>query len=176
MNEEIKWTLKQVPAKDIKPNPDNPKVRDDKGFKRLQKSLSKFGKVFDGICNADLTLIDGHSRFELNKSEVLNVFVPSRQLTPDEYRQMNAMFDVAKAGDIDWGIIENWETHILSEWDIDEVESLEGEKKIIKETEIVPFKKTHILLSFDPEKIALIQKHIEDILKIEGIEYEQSSN
>jgi hypothetical protein len=45
-----------------------------------------------------------------------------------------------------------------------------------KEEEIKPYKKTHILLSFPPEKFLDIQPYIDKILKIEGVEYEQSSN
>jgi len=46
---------------------------------------------------------------------------------------------------------------------------------IIKEN-IKPFIKTHILLSFPPEKLIEIQDYIQKITEIEGIEYEQSSN
>jgi hypothetical protein len=45
-----------------------------------------------------------------------------------------------------------------------------------KEEEIKAYKKTHILLSFSPEKFSEIKNYIEKIIKIEGIEYEQSSN
>jgi len=47
--------------------------------------------------------------------------------------------------------------------------------KIVKEN-IKPFIKTHILISFPPEKMIEIQDYIQKITEIEGIEYEQSSN
>ena len=50
------------------------------------------------------------------------------------------------------------------------------EKLEYHEEEIKPYKKTHILLSFPPEKFLDIQPYIDKILKIEGVEYEQSSN
>jgi len=44
------------------------------------------------------------------------------------------------------------------------------------EENIKPFKQTHILLSFPPEKLAQIKPYIEKILEIKGVEYEQASN
>lgn len=45
-----------------------------------------------------------------------------------------------------------------------------------EETELKPYKKTHILLSFPPEALIDIQEHLEKIIRIDGVEYEQSSN
>lgn len=44
-----------------------------------------------------------------------------------------------------------------------------------KET-IRPYKKTHILLSFPPGALVKMKPYIKEILAIEGVEYEQSSN
>lgn len=44
-----------------------------------------------------------------------------------------------------------------------------------KET-IQPYKKTHILLSFPPGALVKMKPYIKEILAIEGVEYEQSSN
>lgn len=38
------------------------------------------------------------------------------------------------------------------------------------------FRKTHILLSFPPEKLLDIQERLADIIMMEGVEHEQSSN
>lgn len=121
--EEIKWSLVEVDAKDVKVNPDNPKERNENGMNRLKKSLSKFGIVYDGICNKDLTFIDGHSRFELNEKGTLRVFVPSRQLDEDEYKEMNAIFDSAKAGDLDIEFVKEMFTEEQFDyWDLDKDE------------------------------------------------------
>lgn len=122
MSKEIKWSLVEVLASDLKPNPKNPKVRDKKGFERLQKSLERFGHVFDGIANKDMSLIDGHSRLELAEpNSKLRVFVPSRQLSEKEYLEMNAIFDLAKAGEIDLQILEEQFTEeFFEEWGMKE--------------------------------------------------------
>jgi hypothetical protein len=70
---------------------------------------------------------------------------------------------------------------VVEELDIDKAEwglpvDEETHKKKLKEEGLRPFKKTHILLSFSPEKILELQEHLEAIKKIEGVEYEQGSN
>lgn len=119
---DISWALIEVRAGDLKPNPENPKVNDSKGIKRLHKSLQKFGVVYDGIANKDLALIDGHKRLEriTDLEERLHVFVPSRQLTQKEYEEMNAIFDVAKGGETDWQKIEEkMDDEFFQEWDLE---------------------------------------------------------
>lgn len=50
-------------------------------------------------------------------------------------------------------------------------EELEDKSKTLRE-----YKKTHILISFDPNIYSEIKNHISEISKIEGVEIEQSSN
>jgi hypothetical protein len=45
-----------------------------------------------------------------------------------------------------------------------------------KKENLEPFKKTHILLSFHPQIMLKIQSLLQQIIEIEGVEYEQSSN
>jgi hypothetical protein len=63
----------------------------------------------------------------------------------------------------------------LTGFDVDEL-SESKEKLIEKNEEIKPYNKTHILLSFNPDKFVEIQKEIEKIMLVEGIDYEQCSN
>lgn len=117
----IKWTLLPVRAGDLKPNPHNPKKRDDAGFAKLKRSVERFGLVFSGIVNKDLAYIDGHSRNELSGPDAMvNVFVPSRQLTEKECMEMNAIYDIARAGEVDLQILEsNMPEAFFTDWDID---------------------------------------------------------
>lgn len=120
MSKEIKWTLVEVKASTLKRNPNNPKKRDEKGFNRLKKSLEKYGRVFDGIINTDNSIIDGHSRLETAKpDQILHVFKPSRKLTVKEYKEMNAIYDMAKAGTVDEQILEDqFSDEFFEEWKI----------------------------------------------------------
>lgn len=117
----IKWELIQVRAGDLKSNPHNPKKRDEAGYNRLKKVTEKFGFVFHGIINKDLTIIDGHTRNELtDPDEKVSVFAPSRQLTDKEYKEMNAIYDIAKAGIPDLQIIEQFVSEeIFEEYEIE---------------------------------------------------------
>lgn len=70
------WELVDVQVKNIKFNPDNPKIPNEKGLERLRKSLEKFGHIFDGIINSDFSLIDGHSRIaQLDEDDYAAVFI-----------------------------------------------------------------------------------------------------
>lgn len=54
----------KMKLKDMKPNPDNPRVRDDKLIKNIIKSFKKFGVCAPIIINHDKMIIGGHMRYE----------------------------------------------------------------------------------------------------------------
>lgn len=101
------------------------------------------------------------------------VSVPSRQLSEKEYKIFNAIFDVAKAGDPDYIMME--ETlgdETMQEWDL----ASDKDESKPKTVDLKPYKKTHILLSFPPEKMVHIQEYLQKITDFSFVEYEQSSN
>lgn len=171
----ITWEPVKVKLADLKENPQNPKITTEVGKKRLHISLGKFGLAGSMPVNSDLTIIDGHSR----KKELMErgieeiwVSVPSRPLTDEEYKEMNAMFDVAKVGEPDMLMIEEiLGDDVIEEWDLEKNEPAE-----IKEIQINPFKKTHVLLSFPPERMIDIQPLLQQLADKDFIEYEQTSN
>ena len=59
--------------------------------------------------------------------------------------------------------------------DLNEFFNSPGELEEIIE-DIKPYKMSHILISFPPEKLLDISKYLEKIFAIEGVEHEQSSN
>ena len=70
---------------------------------------------------------------------------------------------------------------ILEEDIIDEVDFTgivfdNNPKSQEQEETLRPYKKTHFLISFNPGLYPKIQKNLEKILELEGVEYEQSSN
>jgi len=170
----ITWSLRKVKASELKPNAKNPKKRDDAGFERLKKSLEKFGRVFDGIANADYSVIDGHSRLELsNPDDDLLFFFPSRKLSKKEYVEMNAVFDMAKAGETDMMIIEEQFTEeFFKEWGINIQDTSTSDISI---KNLNPYKKVHVMISCEANQFLKIQEMIEKIKEI-GVELEISSN
>lgn len=102
--EPIKWTSKLVNVADIKPTPKNYKIKTELGQERLRQSLKQFGLAGNVVINTDNFLIDGNSRLEEAKAKgekKIWASVPNRKLTPAEFQEMSAMFDFAKAGEVD---------------------------------------------------------------------------
>lgn len=116
------WTPKLVKVADLQENPKNPKIISDLGRRRLRKSLDKFGLAGTTVANADLMIIDGHSRkAELISRGIEEVWVslPDRMLTKRDYDEMNAIFDVAKAGEPDLLLMEETlGAEFFDDWDL----------------------------------------------------------
>lgn len=170
----ITWEPKKMLLADLKENPDNPKIINEVGKKRLHTSLSKWGLAGTFVANSDGTIIDGHSRkADLEEQGVKEIWVsvPSRPLTEQEYKEMNALFDVAKAGEPDMMVIQEIMAADLEEWDF-----VAPDKGKIKDVELVPFRQTHVLLSFPPEKMIEIQDVLQKLSNLPFIQYEQASN
>lgn len=105
----ITWSSKRVLVAAIDPTPTNYKIKSDLGKERLRQSLKQFGLAGNAVCNYSLKkdrfdLIDGNSRLEQakeKKEKWMWISVPSRRLAPKEFKEMSAMFDFAKAGEVD---------------------------------------------------------------------------
>jgi len=104
----IEWMSKQVAVEKIKPSPTNYKIKTDLGRERLQTSLKKYGLASNVVVNQAekgyYYLIDGNSRLkEAQDAKLKTIWVslPSRKLSPKEFKEMCAMFDFAKAGEVD---------------------------------------------------------------------------
>lgn len=132
MGEKINWIVETVNVSDLIENPRNPKIMNEAGKRRLQKSLQKFGLAGTIICNTDLMIIDGHSRKkELIDSGVVEVLVsiPSRKLSPEEYSEMNAIFDLSRAGDADMLLIEEiLGEELMQEYELESVNKPESKE------------------------------------------------
>ena len=178
---------------DLRPAKYNPRVITEENLAGLAASIKKFGCVEPIVVNirgGKNIIIGGHQRFKVLKTagavecicvtvdysktneKLLNLTLNNPQVQGqfieriDEYiEQLQAeLGDDAAAVDL-------------------QIEKLQADIGPLKKDdcsyaveEIRPFKKTHVLISFSPELLPQIQDHLEAILKIEGIEYEQCSN
>jgi 16S rRNA G966 N2-methylase RsmD len=113
----IQWESKLVDVAAIAPTPTNYKIKTKLGQERLRESLKAFGLAGNVVCNyagrfgdtKKLVLIDGNSRREeavAGGIKKLWVSLPSRALTPKEFKEFSAMIDFAKAGEVDMERIE----------------------------------------------------------------------
>jgi hypothetical protein len=110
--EKIRWVQIEVEVKYITPTEKNYKIKNALGRERLKESLKQFGLASSVTCNwrksvgdiKNVMLIDGNSRLEEakeNGAKKIWVSLPSRKLSAKEFAEMSAMFDLAKAGDVD---------------------------------------------------------------------------
>ena len=60
--------------------------------------------------------------------------------------------------------------------EIESEQGQSGQNLTYKEEIIKPYKKTHILISFEPNILIKISGHLEAIIRETGVEYEQCSN
>lgn len=100
----ITWKAVQVEVSKIKPTPNNYKLKTELGMERLRHSLKSFGLAGTVVLNTDLTLIDGNSRWEQAKEKgekKIWASLPDRKLTSQEFKEMSALYDFAKAGEVD---------------------------------------------------------------------------
>ncbi len=101
---QIKWRSVEVLISKIKPTPNNFKLKTEVGGLRFKASVDNFGLAGTVIINSDYTLIDGNSRVEKAKElghKKIWVSMPDRKLTPKEFTEFAAMYDFAKAGEVD---------------------------------------------------------------------------
>jgi hypothetical protein len=134
--------------------------------KRAMKELEEEGVKIPELLPANF--IDCKDRKQAAKLVLVytSMYARATQIGVDEF----AGLEEIDLGDLD------------KEIDIPGVDLFEGvseemERDIPEKKEIIrPYKKTHILLSFPPGVLVKMKPYIKEILAIEGVEYEQSSN
>ena len=100
----INWKIKEFLISEIKPTPNNFKIRIEDGAARFEASVKNYGLAGSVIINRDKTLIDGNSRLEKAKKMGMKKIwasFPDRQLTAREFTEFAAMIDHARAGEVD---------------------------------------------------------------------------
>lgn len=187
--EKLEWKTVKRKVSDIFTLKINPRKITEKKRKELIDSVEKFNLVDIPVINFDDKLISGEQRLKVlillgRQDEEIDVRFPNRMLTPEEVKEYVLIanthagewdFDILKKefSEVDTNII-GLDFEINVEDDIDQ--SLKKEKKKKETKELKPYEKTHILLSFSPDKLIEIQDKLEELKNLEFMEYEQSSN
>lgn len=183
--------IRKISIKDLEPNngqieglPQNPRCIKDAKFKALVRSLKESPEMLNlrelivYPYGERFVIIAGNMRYraaqELNMEELPCKILPIDTLI--EKLREYAIKDNNPYGEDDWDILSiEWNEEELKGWDFNIPDPIEAKSKI-EEREIVPFVKTHVLLSFNPERMIDIQEWLQKIKQIPGVEYEQSSN
>jgi ParB-like chromosome segregation protein Spo0J len=177
----------RVDIKKLKTDGQNPNRMSEAQHEALKKSIEKFGFLIPIITNEDYLIADGEQRYEVAKAAgwttVPVVRLPIKDVDRRILRQVLNKLKGSHEEDLDIAefqkIVDAGQltdlSELLAEDPTDFLRLLDENKEITTE-EVRPFLRTHILLSFPPEKLSELSKHIEKIKSIEGVEYEQGSN
>lgn len=101
---QIKWKAIEVEISKIKPTPNNFKLKTEDGTARFKTSVGNYGLAGAVVLNSDFTLIDGNTRVEKAKElgmKKIWASMPDRKLSPKEFTEFAAMYDMARAGEVD---------------------------------------------------------------------------
>lgn len=112
--------MKLIPLKDIKPNPNNPRIiKDDKFAKLVQslKDLPEMATVRPIVVNADMVVLGGNMRLKAMKEAGWKE-APVEVVDWDEEKQRQFIIkDNVGFGEWDWDMIANeWDAEQLEEW------------------------------------------------------------
>ena len=130
--------MKLTPIKDIKPNPNNPRVIKDEKFAKLVQSLKELPEmatVRPVVVNSDMIVLGGNMRLKAMKEAGWKE-VPVEIVDWDEDKQRQFIIkDNVGFGEWDWEMLANeWDDEQLEEWGLDiptfeeEVKELEAEE------------------------------------------------
>ena len=174
----------------------NPRTIDTEAMEGLKNSLSKFGCVEPIVVNTrgpTNTIIGGNQRYKAllslgiteclcvtincSKSEerLLNLTLNNPKIQ-GQFKQNLAAYieELQKTLPEDLATLDMRIAQLLADIKINE--GPKGPVPRLKEEQIRAYKKTHILLSFDPGVLIKIYTHLEALVKEPGVEYEQCSN
>jgi len=113
--------------KEIKSNPNNPRIIKDEKFAKLKKSISEFPKMMElrpMVVNSENIVLGGNMRLkalkELGYKDIPDEWVKrADELTEDETRRF-IIADNVGFGEHDWEILANeWDSLELDEWGLD---------------------------------------------------------
>tara|TARA_R110001606_G_scaffold331416_1_gene479173 strand:- start:1289 stop:1885 length:597 start_codon:yes stop_codon:yes gene_type:complete len=113
--------------KEIKSNPNNPRIIKDEKFAKLKKSISEFPKMMElrpMVINSENIVLGGNMRLkalkELGYTDIPNEWIKrADELTEDETRRF-IIADNVGFGEHDWEMLANeWDTQELEDWGLD---------------------------------------------------------
>jgi hypothetical protein len=113
--------------KDIKSNPNNPRIIKDERFEKLKKSIKEFPKMMalrPMVINQDNIVLGGNMRLkalkELGYTELPNEWVKRAEDLTDEEARRFIIADNVGFGQHDWEMLANeWDSVELEDWGLD---------------------------------------------------------
>jgi len=131
--------IKIVKLKDVKSNPNNPRIIKDEKFKKLVKSIQEFPEMLNIrpiVVNSDLIVLGGNMRLKACNDAGLKEIpiIIADELTDEQQREF-IIKDNVGYGEWDWDMLKNeWIAEELEEWGL-EVPNFEAEEQILEAEE-----------------------------------------
>jgi hypothetical protein len=183
---------RSVPREELEKLQGNLVELSQENFDKLRSLLIKYGFRFP-IFVWNKKIIDGHQRLFVlnhlieNEGFIFNQDIPVCDIEAKDEREAKELLLIARSeyGDIRTGELELFilDSGIDFQLIKDSLElktikmaDLFRAPVEIKEIEIKPFLKTHVLISFPPDVLSQLSPYLEKIKNTQGVEYEQSSN
>jgi hypothetical protein len=185
--------FKERKISDLTTDPRNINKGSEQGMDLLEKSLHEVGAARAVVTDKNGVIIAGNKTVEawkaIGRENIIEVETDGDKLVVVRRRDL----DINSEKGVKAKILDNTVSKhnyvedaqvseaICEEYNLDaETYGLDEHEKeeatAIKKVAIEPYRKTHVLLSFPPDKLIQIQTLIEQIMKVDGVEVEQSSN
>jgi hypothetical protein len=173
--------MKLIPIKDIKPNPNNPRVIKDEKFAKLVQSLKELpemASVRPVVVNSDMIVLGGNMRLKAMKEAGWKE-VPVEIVDWDEEKQRQFIIkDNVGFGEWDWEMLANeWDAEELQDWGLDllgfDLDANElGEDFTLPDGDKAPFQQMTFTLA--DEQAEQIKNAIADIKQTEEYKYAET--
>lgn len=175
--EQLVWHNEQRLVSDLIEYEYNPRKMTAQQMRKLRESLEKFGLVEIPVINFDGTLIAGHQRCKAlaalgRAGELVDVRVPNRQLTDQEFKEYNIASNAIKGDWVDEILREHFADVDLADFGISlaEMDELHDQASAKEETPEMP-----IVQKFSEKYSAFIivttnaidENHVAELLKVE---------
>jgi hypothetical protein len=127
-----------VKLKDIKPNPNNPRIIKDEKFQKLVASIKEFPQMLEirpVVVNKDMIVLGGNMRLKALKEAGLTEVpcIIADELSEDQQRQF-IIKDNVGYGEWDWDMLANeWDVEDLQKWGMDLPDFKETELEAVED-------------------------------------------
>jgi len=191
-------TDRVVSIADLCPDKRNANKGTPRGRAALERSLSQYGAGRSILLDKDNRIIAGNKTFQcageigIDKVRIVEtdgkeiVAVKRMDLSLDDKQARGLALADNRVGqlDLDWdaeelsrcaveGVVD---PTMFTQEEIDEIVGDETERLKDEECELKPYKKVHILISVDVDRVIDVQDAIDAIKNIDGVEVETSAN
>lgn len=171
--------MERVDIRQVRQNPDNPRVIKDNKFQKLVKSIQELPQMLELrpiVVNRDMIVLGGNMRLKACEAAGLTQVpvVFADNLTPEQEREF-IIKDNSSFGEWDWDLLANeWDVEQLQDWGMDiggfDLSPDEFDESFeLPDGDKSPFQQMTFTMA--DEQQAIVKNAIDDIKKTEEYKY-----